>query len=113
MIVKVPDNKFNIFFNSDIKSIKVIEPRTRPLQVFKDMWHPLIDKQIIRRQLREEIKNSNIVDRVVYYVITNDGKEGFIPVPRYCPRAFLNEKNTNPYLHFLYKVDSKGFYYFK
>lgn len=114
MIIKVPDpNYSNLYFDTELHAVKIIKPNTNPLQVHSDLWHPALPKHYIEKCLRQRIKTSNIVTRVVYYVITNDGKEGFIPVPRYCPPAFRQRKDTNPDIHFIYNVNNKGIFYFK
>lgn len=111
-IIKVPDAKYKVWFDISIESTKIIKPKGLPVHVFKDLWHPKLDKQYIRNCLGEPIRRSNYVNRIVYYVFTNDGEEGFIPVPKYAPIAF-QQKTKNPPIMFLYKVSNEGLFYFK
>ena len=108
----VPDPKYRVWFNRGIKTKRIMKPGSTPIQVFKDLWHPSLDKDYIRNCLKEPIRASNWVDRVVYYIFTNDGEEGFIPVPKYAPIAF-QRPDKNPPIMFLYKVNSQGLFYFK
>ena len=111
-IFRVPDPHYKVWFDQSLKTTRIIKPRGVPIQVFRDMWHPKLDKEYIRNCLREPIKSSNYVSRVLYYIFTSDGNEGFIPVPKYCPPAF-QRNDRNPPIMFLYKVDNTGLYYFK
>ena len=111
-IFKVPDPHYKIWFDQSLKTTRIIKPNGVPIQVFRDMWLPKLEKEYIRNCIKEPIKNSNWVNRVLYYVFTSDGNEGFVPVPKYCPPAF-QRKDKNPPIMFLYRVDNTGLYYFK
>lgn len=111
-IISVPDPRFKVWYNPSIKTTRIIKPKSFPIQVYKDMWHPNLDKEYIANCLREPVKRANYVNRVIYYIFTSDGNEGFIPVPKYCPAAFQS-KDKNPPIMFLYKVNSQGLFYFK
>lgn len=112
MLLRIPDKKYRLFFDTDKRIVRIIKPNTMPLQVFKDLWHPYLDKDYISRCIGEPIRSSNWVTRMCYYIVTKDGLEGFVPIPRYFPKA-LFPKDRNPDIYFIYKVCNKGVFYFK
>lgn len=111
-LIQVPDQRYKVWLDTSLKSIKLAKPNKEILQVFKDTWHKKLDKEYISKCLGEPLKTSNWVTRVVHYVYTSDGEEGFIPVPKYSP-LYFHRKDTNPRILYLYKVDNTGLHYFK
>jgi len=111
-LFQVPDPKYKVWLDTSIKSTRIMKPKGLPVQVYRDLWLPKLDKEYIRNCIKEPIKRSNWVNRVIYYVFTNDGEEGFVPVPKYAPIAF-QRKDRNPPIMFLYKVTNRGLFYFK
>jgi len=112
MLFKIPDPKYKLFLDTDKHIAKIIKPNTIPLQVFKDLWHSYLSKDYIEKCIGEKLKSSNYITRQVHWVKTIDGEEGFIPIPRYAPRAMF-KKDANPTIYYIYKVDSQGVFYFK
>lgn len=114
---RVPDNNYKVWLDTSLKSIRMSKPNKEILQIFKDTWHPILDKEYICKCINQSLAVSNWTDRLVYYVTTIDKKgnvtEGFIPLPKYIPEAFKTSKTSNPRIHFLYKVSNEGLFYFK
>jgi len=111
-IFQVADPYYKVWFDTSLKTTRIMKPQGSPIQVFKDLWHPKLDLDYVSKCLREPVRRANYVNRVVYYVFTNDGEEGFIPVPKYAPLAF-QRPDRNPPIMFLYKVNNRGLFYFK
>ena len=112
MLHRVPDERYAVYLDTDKQIVRIIKPNTIPLQVFRDLWHKYLDKDYIEKCIGENLRRSNWVTRQVYWIVTKDGEEGFIPVPRYTPNAFWR-KDSNPDIFFIYKVNNKGIFYFK
>lgn len=112
MLLRIPDQKYKLFFDTDKQIVRIIKPNTIPLQVFRDLWLPILDKDYIAKCLGEPIKSSNWVTRQVHWVVMKDGSEGFVPIPRYYPRA-LFPKDRNPSIYYIYRVSNQGIFYFK
>jgi len=112
MLHRIPDQKYPLYLDTNKQVVRIIKPNTIPLQVFKDLWHPYLSLDYVSKCLGEPIRNSNWVTRMTYFIVTKDGKEGFIPIPKYTPKA-LWKKDSNPDIYFIYKVDSQGVFYFK
>ena len=115
-LIQVPDQRYKVWLDTSLKSIKLAKPNKEILQVFKDTWHPQLDNEYISKCLGEPLRASNLVTRMVYYVTTIDMKgnvkEGFVPLPKYVPQGFRTT-TSNPRIHFLYKVNNQGLFYFK
>lgn len=111
-LIQVPDQHYRVWLDKSIKTVRIIKPKNVPVQVFRDLWHEKLDRDYIEKCIKQPLRRSNWVTRVVYYIFTSDGKEGFIPVPKYAPKAFQHN-DRNPPIMFLYKVDNTGLYYFK
>ena len=109
---RLPDPKYPLWLNTELKVARIIKPKTTPLQVWKDMWLPELDKEYVENCLHERLRRSNWVNRVVYYVILTNGHEGFVPVPKYHP-SMIQPKDSNPYIYFIYRVNNHGIFYFK
>lgn len=111
-LLPVPDPKYKVWYDNSIKTTRIVKPKSFPIQVYRDMWHKKLTKDYIRNCIKEPIRQANYVNRVIYYIFTSDGEEGFVPVPKYAPVAF-SRKDKNPPIMFLYRVDNTGLYYFK
>ena len=111
-LVRIPDKNYPLYLDLNKKIVRIIKPNTIPLQVFADLWHPYLDKDYIEKCLGEKLERSNWVNRMTYYIVTKDGNEGFVPVPKYNPQA-LFPKTSNPDIYFIYRVNNHGIFYFK
>jgi len=112
MLLEIPDDKYKLWVDTNKRIVKIIQPNTIPLQVFKDLWHSYLDKEYIEKCICERLRSSNYVTRQLHWIKTIDGEEGFIPIPKYAPKSMF-KKDTNPDIYYIYKVSSEGVFYFK
>ena len=115
-LIRIPD-RYPLYLNTRIKTKRIIKPNIKPLQVYNDMWLPYLTKDYISNCLRENVRRTNLVTRDILYITTQDSithkvEEGFVIVPKYTPR-YLQKKDENPRIYFLYKVNNHGLFYFK